>query len=65
MILSKNNKKQKQITAKKSKLGVLGSGERGGSGMDGHLWGLGDAHYYAYNGWAMGSYCTAQGNMCD
>ena len=39
MILSKNNKqnkKQKQIMAKKSRLGVPRR-ERGGSGMDGHL----------------------------
>ena len=67
MILSKNNKqsnkKQKQIMAEKSRLGVGGKG--GGSGMDGHFGGLGDANYYIWNGWAMGSYCTAQGNVCD
>jgi len=37
-----NNKKQKQIMAKKSRLGVP-KGERGGSGMDGHLGGFVDA----------------------
>ena len=49
MIQSKNNKqrnqKQKQIMDKKSRLGVP-KGERGESGMNGHLGGLGDANYY-------------------
>lgn len=49
IILSKNNKqrnkKQKQIMAKKSRLGVPG-GERGGSGMDGHFGGFLDANSY-------------------
>ena len=40
--------------AKKSRLGVWGDG-RGGSGRDGHFGGLGDAKYYIWNGWAMGS----------
>ena len=70
MILSKNNnnkktqanKKQKQIMAKKSM--TWGSqGVRGGSGMDGHLGGF-KMQTYIWNGWAMGSYCTAQGNVC-
>ena len=36
MIISKNNKKQKQTMAKKSRLGVSGE-EGGGKGMVGHL----------------------------
>ena len=64
MILSKNNNKQKQIMAKKSRLEIP-KGEGGGSGMNGHLGGFGVANYYIWNGWAMGSYCTAQGNVCD
>ena len=26
---------------------------------------LGTANCYIWNGWAMGTYCTAQGNVCD
>ena len=32
---------------------------------DGHFGGLGDANCYIWNGGALGSYCTAQGNVCD
>ena len=67
MILSKNNKqikqKQKQIMAKKRILGVH-KWERGGNGMDGHMGGFLDANCYIWNGWAMGSYCMSQGNVC-
>ena len=48
--------------AKKSRFGVPRSG---GSGRDGHFGGLGDANSYIRNGWAMGPYCIAQGNVCD
>ena len=66
MILSKNNKKnknnknnkRKQTMAKKSRLGVprvVGEGQ--GVAWLG-IWGvLGNC--YIWNGWAMGSYCTA------
>ena len=50
--------------AKKCRLAVPGVGV-GGSGMDGHLGGFGHANCYIWNGQAMGSYCTAQGNVCD
>ena len=40
----------------------VSEGEGRGSGMDGHL---GDTNCYIRNGWAMGSSCTAQGNVCD
>jgi len=62
MILRK--KKQTQIMAKESRFRVP-KGKGRGSGMDGHFGGLGDANCYIWNGWAMGPYCTAQGNMCD
>ena len=39
-------------------------GECGGSGMDGSL-GLVDANSNIWNGWALRSYCTAQGTVCD
>ena len=63
-ILSKNNKKLKQIMAKKSRFGVGGGvmGEAGGSGLDGHFGSFLHANCYIWNRWAMGSYCTAQGN---
>ena len=48
---------------KESRLGVPKE-ERGGSGMDGHLGGFLDANCYIWNGWAMGPYGTAQGNVC-
>ena len=46
---------------------VMGGSGRpvGGSGMGGHLGDLGDTNCYIWNGWAMGPYCTAQGNVCD
>ena len=53
--------------AKKSRL-LLGSwakGGRKGIGVDEHFGGFGDANCYTWNGWAMGSYCIAQGNACD
>ena len=52
MILSKNkptNKQTKQITAKKSTLGVP-KGGREGHGMNGHLGGVLDANCYIWNG---------------
>lgn len=39
-------------------------GERGGNGMDGSL-GLVDANGFIGNGWAMESYCIAQGAVYD
>ena len=33
--------------------------------MDGHFGGLGDADCSIWYGWAMGPYCTAQGNVRD
>ena len=66
MILSKNNKqtnkKQKQSMAKKSRLGVPG---KGGCGRTRILGVSEDANCYIWSGWAMGPYCTAQGNVCD
>ena len=50
--------------AKESQLGVP-KVERGGIWMDGHLDGFLDANCYILDGWAMGPYCIAQGNMCD
>ena len=67
MILSKKTKtktKWKQIMAKENRLGAP-SGEGGGSGMDRHFVGFLAANCKIWNGWAMGPYCTAQGNVCD
>ena len=68
MILYKKKKtktkKQKQTMAKESTLGVP-RGEKEGSGMDGHFGGVLDANWYIWNGWAVGLYCRAQGNVCD
>ena len=51
--------------AKKSRLGVPGVEGWGGSRRNGHFGGLGDVNCYIWNGWAIGSYRTAQGNVCD
>ena len=51
--------------AKKSRLGVPWQRGREGNGMDGCLEGLGETNCSIWNGWAMGSYCTAQVNVCD
>ena len=60
MILST---KQKWITDIESRLVVL----RGGSERVGWMgsWGLVDANCNFWNGWAIGSYYTAQGTVCD
>ena len=73
MILSKYNKQTNKQTNKernrswprRAGLEFPEAGGRGARGMDGHFGGLGDANCYIRNGWAMGSYCTAQGNVCD
>ena len=52
------------MMAKKSILGVL-RGEGGGSRVDGHFGGFGGTHCNIWNGWTMGPYCIAQGNICD
>ena len=62
MIQSKT-KKQKQITAKKSHLGVPGKEKRrewGWMGILGVFW---NANCYVWNRWAARCYCTAQGNV--
>ena len=67
MILFKNNNNnnnKKQIMAKEGRLGVT-KGKRGESVTDGHCGGFLDANCYTGNGWAVGFYCTAQGNVCD
>ena len=66
MILSKNNKQT--VTKKQTDHGQeeqtwgSGVGGMGGSGVDGHF---GGAKCCIWNGWAMQSYYTAQGNVCD
>ena len=54
-------KKQKQIMAKESRPGVPGGkGEGvGWTGTSGFL----RANCYFWNGWAIGPYCTTQGNV--
>ena len=69
MILSKyqkqTKKKQKQIMYKKSRLW----GSQVGEWMDCDGWAFAvffwDVDCDVCNGWAMGSYCRAQGNVCD
>ena len=61
----RTNKKQTAHGQEEQTWGSWGLGGRVGSGRDGHFGGLGDANCYIWNGWAMGSYCTAQGNVCD
>jgi len=59
------SKKQKQIIAKESRLGVLGGAKGKGMSWMGLLGFFLDANCYIWNGWAMGPYCTTQGNVCD
>ena len=67
MILSKNNKQTKSRNRSWPRRAGLGFPGPGGAGsrMDGHFGGLKDTNCYIWNGWAMGSYCTAQGTVCD
>ena len=55
--------KQKQIMDMESRLVVAGR-EGEGVGWTGSLR-LVDANCNIWNGWAMGSYCTAQETVCD
>ena len=55
--------KQKQITAKESRL-VVARREREGVRWTGSL-GLVDVNCDTWNGWARGPSCTAQGTVCD
>ena len=64
MILSKYKQTNRNSSRLRRDLG-LPRGERGESGVDGHLGSFMDANYYIWNGWAMGAYCTAQGNVYD
>ena len=64
MILSKN-KQTKNINRswpRRADLGFPGGGQGERVGWMGIL---GDANYCIWNGWAMGSYCIEQGNVCD
>ena len=65
MILSLKKKKKTETDHGQGEQIWGFQGERGGNVTDGHLWGLRDANCYIWNGWAMGPYCTAQGNVCD
>ena len=67
-INSKNNKQKTETDhGQEEQTGVprWGRREGGGSRMDGHFGDLGDANCYIWNGWKMGTYCIAQGNVCD
>ena len=63
----KQTRKQKTETdhGQEQQTWGLEVGERGGSGVNGHFGGFLDANRYIWNGWAKGSYRTAQGNVCD
>ena len=58
MILPKNNK-QTDHGQEEQTWGWVGVGWMGILGV------FLDSNCYIWNGWAMGSYCTAQGNVCD
>ena len=53
-----------KFMAKMSRLGVPFGGEGEGMGGMGIL-GFGACRLFIWNEWAMGSYRTAQGNVCD
>ena len=73
MILCKNknqptNQTDKQKTETDHGQEAQTQGSQGGKGRecDGWAsWGFGDVNSYIWNGWALGSYRTAQGNVCD
>ena len=64
MILSKK-KKNRNIYHGQGEQTWGSQGERGLSGMDGHFWDLLHLNCCIWNGWEMGPYCTAQGNVCN
>ena len=69
MILSKNSKRTNKKTEtehgqEEQTWGSWGGGKGGMGGM-GILEVLGGANCYIWNGWAVGSYCIEQGNVCD
>ena len=67
MILSKNNKQTKNRHRAWPRRVDLGFWV-GGKGRRWDRWpfgGLGDANCYIWNALAMGSFCTAQGNVCN
>ena len=49
--------------AKERRLGVPGAW-KGGEWNGWHFEGFLNANCYIWSGWAMGPYCTAQGNKC-
>ena len=52
--------------AKKSRLEAPRVASWEGRDWDGQAFGgFLDANCYIWNGWALGPYCTAQGNVCD
>ena len=71
MIISKRNKqtsKQKAETDHGQEEQTWGF--QGGKGRERDVWAPGggwglDVNHSIWNGWAMGSYCTEQGNVCD
>lgn len=61
MILCKN---KKQTNRNRNSSAQDQTWEKGGMGGMG-IWGFLDANCCIWSGWALGSYCTAQGNACD
>ena len=67
MTLSKNNKQTKNTeTDHGQEEQTWGFQARKGKEWDGEAFGgFQDADCHIWNGWAIGLYCTAQGNMCN
>ena len=65
MILFKKNQQKTETDHGQEEQTWGSQGERGKSRTGGHFGGFLGANWYIWNGWTMGSYCIAQGNVCD
>ena len=67
MIVAKKKNKKQNKTDYGQEEPIRGSQGENGREWDRRAFGgvFLDAHCYIWNRWAMGPYCTAQGNVCD
>ena len=64
-ITNKQTKNRNRAWTRRADLGFQGGRKGEGVGGTGILRVSGDANCYIWSGWAMGSYCTTEGTVCD